>query len=201
MSQPTQPATACGAEMHVDTVQNCNSRLGQRDLSFVLLDELDNPEHQGAYDAVICMEVLEHMIDIGPILDRFETLLAPSGKLLISVPVETGIPLLIKQAARRVAGWRGIGDYPGTSPYSLREYYAGVFAGSRQSIVRPIHRGENDYAVHDHKGFNWMVLREALAQRFRIERILGSPLTWLSPHLASQVWFIASQKSQPRNIK
>ena len=27
----------------------------------------------------------------------------------------------MKQFVRRVAGWRGIGDYPGTSSYTLRE--------------------------------------------------------------------------------
>lgn len=196
MAQPTAPAKAHGAELLPETVKNCRDRLGRDNLNFVLLDELDNDEHRGAYDAVICMEVLEHMIDVESVLNRFVRLLAPSGKLLISVPVESGIPLLIKQAARRIASWRGIGDYPGTSPYTLSEYCVGVFAGPRQSIARPVHRDANDRTTHDHKGFNWMALRQALAERFDIERTLGSPVTWLTPHLASQVWFIAARKSE-----
>lgn len=196
MAQPTAPAEASGAELLPETVKNCRERVGQKRLNFLLLDELDSPEHNGAYDAVICMEVLEHMVDVESVLDRFVRLLAPSGKLLISVPVETGIPLLIKQSARRVAGWRGIGDYPGTSPYSFSEYCRGVFAGPRQSIARPIHRDANNRSTHDHKGFNWMALRQAVAARFEIDRILGSPVTWLTPHLASQVWFIASRRSE-----
>ena len=196
MTQPTAPAKALGAELLSETVNDCRERLGRDNLNFVLLDELDHQEHRGAYDAVICMEVLEHMVDVEPILDRFVRLLAPSGKLLISVPVETGIPLLIKQAARRIAGWRGIGDYPGTSPYTLREFCVSVFSGPRQSIPRPVHSDGNNRATHDHKGFNWMALRQALAARFDIERTLGSPVTWLTPHLASQVWFIATRKSE-----
>jgi SAM-dependent methyltransferase len=196
MTQPTAPAEAFGAELLPEDVKDCEDRLGRNNLSFVLLDELDNGEHRGAYDAIICMEVLEHMVDVGSVLDRFVGLLAPSGKLLISVPVETGIPLLIKQATRRIAGWRGIGDYPGTSPYTLWEYCVGVFAGPRQVIARPIYRDASSRATHDHKGFNWMALRQALADGFDIERTLGSPLTWLTPHLASQVWLVAARKSE-----
>src|SRR2546426_620456 len=60
MAQRTSPAKACGAELLAENVKNCRDRLSQSDVSFVLLYELDNDEHRGAYDAVICMEVLEH---------------------------------------------------------------------------------------------------------------------------------------------
>ncbi|MFY9574693.1 MAG: hypothetical protein WAV20_25105, partial [Blastocatellia bacterium] len=147
------------------------------------------------YDGVICMEVLEHLVEVGPILDTLDRLLSPSGRLLISVPVETGLPLLVKQAIRRIAGWRGVGDYPGTSPYTMREYWTSLFADSKKRIERPIHWGADGSGVHDHKGFNWMALRELLARRFVLERTLASPITWLTPHLASQVWFVARKKT------
>ena len=189
------PLVAVGAETHPSVIQDCRVRLGTRPgLSFVLIDVLDAPDHLGAYDGVICMEVLEHLVDVGAVLQTLARLLAPSGKLLISVPVETGLPLIIKQAVRRVAGWRGLGDYPGTGSYTLSEYWASVFAGCRQHIRRPIYTSEDGTRFHDHKGFNWMALRETLAQRFLIERTISSPLGWLSPHLASQVWFLAREK-------
>ena len=194
MDQTNAPTEARGAELHAETVDDCRERLRRNNLDFILLDELELPEHTGAYDTIICMEVLEHMVDVDAVLDRFVRLLAPGGRVLISVPVETGVPLVIKQAARRIAGWRGIGDYPGTSPYTLREYFAGVFGGSRQTITRPVHTDANGRTTHDHKGFNWMAFRQALRKRFTIERTLGSPLTWITPHLGSQVWFIASRK-------
>ncbi|MFL6256238.1 MAG: hypothetical protein ACJ74T_14610, partial [Pyrinomonadaceae bacterium] len=117
------------------------------------------------------------------------------GRLVVSVPVETGLPLLFKQAARRVAGWRGIGDYPGTSPYTLGELWAGLFAGSRQHILRPVHTAADGTRFHDHKGFNWMRLRETLAESFGVERVLGSPIAWLPPHLGSQAWFVLRGRS------
>jgi hypothetical protein len=99
----------------------------------------------------------------------------------------------VKQAARCIAGWRGIGDYPGTSPYSWREYAASVFAGARQHLTRPVYGGDTPF--HDHKGFNWMALRDKLSRRFLIQRVVASPLPRLGAHLATQVWFVA-RKSQ-----
>jgi SAM-dependent methyltransferase len=196
MASPTAPRAAVGSEVHESIVEDCRARLGDNSgLSFITNDELDAPAHAAAYDGVICMEVLEHIVEVGPVLDRFARLLAPSGMLIISVPVETGLPLAIKQAARRIAGWRGIGDYPGTGSYTLGEYLKTLFAGRRQHIERSAYTGGNGEPVYDHKGFNWMALREALAGRFQVESIIGSPLTWLPPHLGSQVWFLMRKKN------
>jgi 2-polyprenyl-3-methyl-5-hydroxy-6-metoxy-1,4-benzoquinol methylase len=192
MDSPTHPSVAVGVEIHPDLVEDCRARLGgYSGLSFLLKEELEVPEYQSTFDAVICMEVLEHVVEVEPMIDKLARLLTLKGKLLISVPVETGIPLLVKQTARRIAGWRGIGDYPGTSPYTLRELVSAIFAnGQQQHIVRPIHKGADGQTFHDHKGFNWMVLRQMLTRKFHLEKVLASPLDWLTPHLASQVWFI-----------
>lgn len=160
-----------------------------------MTDELDAAEHLGGYDLVVCMEVLEHVVEFEALLERLAGLLAPGGRLLLSVPVETGPPLVVKQIVRRIAGWRGIGDYPGTSPYSFGELLRGVFAGRRQHIVRPVHGVGEGVPSHDHKGFNWMRLRDSLAGRFYIELTHGSPVTWLPPNLSSQVWFLARKRA------
>ncbi len=193
-STAARPSEGVGAELDSTQVNDCRTRLGEgRGLSFVSIDSLDGPAHRGRYDVVVCMEVLEHVVDLDPVIDRLWRLLAADGTLLVSVPVETGLPLLIKQAARRVAGWRGIGDYPGTSPYTWREYWVSVFAGSEPHLVRPIYGGATPF--HDHKGFNWMALRNRLARRFAIERVVASPLAWIGPRLATQVWFVARKKT------
>ncbi len=190
------PAAAVGVEIDPEVVANCRARFNAEDgLSFVLATELEGPQYRAAFDAVICMEVLEHVVEIEPLLDNFTRLLAPEGLLLVSVPIETGPPLLVKQAVRRVAGWRGIGDYPGTSSYSLTELTASLFAsGKRQHITRPVHMDPGGGPFHDHKGFNWMMLREMLCRKFCLEETKASPLAWLSPFLASQVWFLLRKK-------
>jgi SAM-dependent methyltransferase len=189
-AMPGRPVEAIGAELDDYQVADCRTRLGDRaGMSFVPIDDLDTPAHAAHYDAVVCMEVLEHVVDVDPIVDRLWRLLAADGSLLVSVPVETGMPLLVKQAARRIAGWRGLGDYPGTSPYTWREYRASVFAGSRPHLARPVYAGAPPF--HDHKGFNWMALRDRLSRRFVIDRVVASPLPWLGTQLATQVWFVA----------
>jgi SAM-dependent methyltransferase len=193
-SDAVTPRTAVGAELSDGLIEDCRRRLGER-LDFLLVAELDKEKHRGAYDLVVCMEVFEHVVDAAPVVERLERVLAPGGRLVISVPVETGLPLLVKQAARRVAGWRGIGDYPGTSGYTLGELWAGVVASTRQHITRPVHIAPDGTRFHDHKGFNWMRLRETLAESFHVERTLGSPVAWLPPHLGSQAWFVLRGRS------
>ncbi len=195
MAGSARPASAVGAELAGFQVEDCQARLGGRaGLGFVPIETLDAPIHQGAFDGVVCMEVLEHVVGLDTVIARLWGLLAPHGTLLVSVPVETGLPLLVKQTARRIAGWRGIGDYPGSSPYTFREYVAGVFAGSTPHLERPIYGTDTPMPYHDHKGFNWMTLRDRLAGRFVIERVVASPLPWLGPHLATQVWLVGRKR-------
>jgi SAM-dependent methyltransferase len=188
---PSPPAEALGVEIDEFQVNDCRTRLGARPgLRFELVSTLDNDGERGRYDGVVCMEVLEHVAALDAVIDRIERVLAPQGTLLVSVPVETGVPLLLKQAARRVAGWRGIGDYPGTSPYTLAEYWRSVWAGDAQHLARPVFTGAGGLPFHDHKGFNWMALRRRLCTRFVLEQTVASPCPWLGPHLATQVWFV-----------
>lgn len=195
-STPTPPADALGVEIDQFQVADCTARLGGRaGLRFALVSTLDDNEHRERYDGVVCMEVLEHVVALDTVIDRLERVLSPGGTLLVSVPVETGLPLLAKQAARRVAGWRGVGDYPGTSPYTLAEYWRSVWAGERPHLVRPIYGVEKGSPFHDHKGFNWMALRARLQTRFTIEATVASPFRRLGPHLATQVWFVMRKPS------
>lgn len=191
----TKPREAVGAEIDDYQVDDCRRRLGNRPgLRFEPISRLDDEAHRGAYDAVVCMEVLEHVVDLKTVIDRLWHLLADGGTLLVSVPVETGVSLIVKQLVRRVAGWRGIGDYPGTSTYTLREYWTSVFAGRRPHLPRPTF-GSVDAPFHDHKGFNWMALADRLSLQFTIDRIVASPLPWLGPQLATQVWFVARKRT------
>jgi len=191
-----RPTHAVGAELDDLQVNDCRARFSDRPrMSFALIPELDDEKHRGCYDGVVCMEVLEHVVAVDSVIERLWRVLADAGTLIVSVPVETGIPLIVKQAARRVAGWRGIGDYPGTSPYTPREYWASVFAGARPHLTRPIYGVEGPTPFHDHKGFNWMALCERLGQRFVLERTYASPVSWLGPHLATQAWFVMHKKT------
>ena len=195
LDAPDPPPSAVGAELDLRLVADCQQRLGQRPgLKFVPLGQLDGAEHAGKYDAIICMEVLEHVVQLDQVFAQFHRLLAPAGLLFISVPVETGLPLLIKQAGRTFAGWRGLGDYPGTSPYTFGELFRGLLAGSEPHLPRPRHGEPDGFEFHDHKGFNWRAMRARVAAHFELLKTFTSPISWLPPGLASQVWFLARQR-------
>jgi len=190
------PSLAVGAELSRETVNDCCIRyFSESRLQFTLVSDLDRAEHQARYDALFCMEVLEHVVDWEPLLARFDKLLSPAGRIVISVPVETGLPVLLKQTMRRLAGWQKIGHYPGTTSYTFAEMMRAICARDVQHLQRPVFdTGSGPF--HDHKGFNWMVLRKRLARQFEIERVLCSPFPSLGPHLATQAWFICRRRAQ-----
>jgi SAM-dependent methyltransferase len=197
MMADSPPGVAVGAELLDNVIADCRTRYSAEPrMHFVQVKSLDSPEHAKHYDAVFCMEVLEHVFDWEPELARMSRLLAPGGTLIVSVPVETGVPVLVKQVARTIAGWRKIGHYPGTTSYSWSELAAAVFAGRTQHVTRPVFEFGGSPA-HDHKGFNWRVLRDRLALQFEVTRIVASPFSWLGPGLATQVWFICRLREGP----
>ena len=195
---PSRPIAAVGAELDDGQVEDCRKRFaGRPTLAFLRIADLDDRRHAGAYEGVVCMEVLEHVVALDAVLERLWRLVAPDGTILVSVPVETGVPLIVKQAVRRIAGWRGVGDYPGTSGYTFAEMWASVTAGPQPHLQRPVYGTGGPMPFHDHKGFNWMVLRHKLAAYFDIEETVAAPLPWLGPHLATQVWFAGRRRSTP----
>jgi SAM-dependent methyltransferase len=194
LQHPVRPASAVGAEIHQHIVEDCQRRFAAYPmLQFVRTDDLRHPESRATYDAIFCMEVFEHVVDPTPLIGELDRLLAPGGTLVVSVPIETGLPVIVKQLVRRVAGWRGIGHYPGTTGYTPIEFVKSVFAKSTQHILRPVFQ-DDERSFHDHKGFNWRVLRASLSARVDVVRTLTSPISWLGPQLSTQIWFIARKR-------
>lgn len=189
-----RPASAVGAELDEFQMNDCRTRLHLPNVRFEPIAALDGDEHRQQYDGVVCMEVLEHVVAVDRVIDRLWRVLRDDGTLIVSVPVETGMPLLLKQLVRRAAAWRGVGDYRGANPYTIGEYVASVFAGSAPHIKRPIYNVHGDMPFHDHKGFNWRVLRDRLTRRFTIDEVVASPLPWLGPRFATQIWFVVRKK-------
>jgi SAM-dependent methyltransferase len=188
---------AVGADIAGEQVEDCKARLCGRGgrLSFLTNQELAGPNHQGAYRVVTCMEVLEHCTEptVGEVLGDLQRLCAPGGRVVISVPVETGPAVLLKYAVRTVAGWRGLSDYRYYEKFTVTELLRSTFATRRTQLPRPTYYSggqDHPYAYHSHKGFNWRSLAVRIEKAFAVERVCFSPLGWLGGCLSSQVWFV-----------
>lgn len=189
------PSSGVGAELEEKVILDCRRRFAPfSQLAFVAVGDLGTPVHQAAFDAIFCMEVFEHVVEVESELGHLKRLLAPGGRLCISVPVETGLSLPIKQCARRLAAWRGLGDYPGSEPYTWMEFWKSVLAGRQQHIRRPIHTDASGFRSHDHKGFNWRALKARVEAFFEVEAVRTSPVTWLPALVSSQVWLICRHR-------
>lgn len=183
------PQAAMGVDVDSGQIDDCRRRIADPRLSFATVASLATGDARCDVDVLICMEVLEHIVDLAPVLDSWARLVRPNGTIIVSVPVEIGPALLMKQAMRRIAGWRGIGDYPGMAPYTWGELCRSVLAGRAQHLPRPVHRSSEGSEGHCHKAFNWRVVERMLRERFTLRKRITTPWRWMPPGLSSQVWF------------
>ena len=185
---------AVGADLDEALLEDCRRRLaGLPGLEFVSTASLDAPEHEGRYDAVTCMEVLEHCPDAERrrVLDGLARLAAPGGRVIVSVPIEIGPALVGKQACRAIAAWRGHGDYHHRETYTAREIIAAALARPHLSRAQyTVQTPGGSRAYCGHKGFDWRVVARELRERFTVQRQLYSPLGPAGPLMNSQVWFV-----------
>ena len=191
---------AVGVEVDPALVEDARRRLASLPgARFVHTGETgDLPAH--GFGVVTCMEVLEHCTEdaVDRVLADIGRLLAPDGVLIVSVPVETGPSLLVKQAFRALAGLRGVSGYVDRERYAPGELARMLLAGEEARIDRPVYEtafadgGPNQY--HGHKGFNWRRLRARLARDFAVRRTRFTPLPALGASLNSQAWFVCTPR-------
>jgi 2-polyprenyl-3-methyl-5-hydroxy-6-metoxy-1,4-benzoquinol methylase len=180
-----------GANLDERETEACRSRFaGAASPQLMVTRDLAAPEHRHAYDVVTCMEVLEHCVggDVDSVLDDLTRAVAAGGVVIISVPIETGPPLLAKQIVRRAAALR-IHDYRYNERYRAGELLTMLFADANTAIDRTVHANTLG-SHHSHKGFNWRAMRRRVGQTFEITRAVFSPLGWLGGLANSQAWFI-----------
>lgn len=78
-----------------------------RNIVFATVPELAGKTYWRSFDAIIALDVLEHIEDLRGILQQFERILRPGGVVVISGPTENKLYRL----GRRIAGRRFTGEY------------------------------------------------------------------------------------------
>lgn len=189
-----------GAEIDPALVADAQTRFGgMRGLRFIHTDAVPAlPD--GSFGVVTCMEVLEHCTPdaVERVIGEMRRLVAPDGVVIVSVPVETGPALLVKTAARAVAGLRGVSGYQDRERHTMGELARMVFAGAETSIDRPVYETQRPDGTpnryHGHKGFNWRRLAARLRRDFDLRETRFSPLPVVGGLINSQAWFTCTPR-------
>ncbi len=123
---------------------------------------------------VTCLEVCEHLTDseTQEFIDFTLNVLAPTGKLLVSVPIMTGPAVLLKELSRSIL-FRRRSDMTGSE--LLKAALLGI----------PARRADDIKASH--RGFDWRVTQQTLLKYFRCVDVEFSPLPFRGPYWQSQV--------------
>lgn len=137
---------------------------------------------RGKPDVVTVFEVFEHF----PVrlqestLDRISDVLSDDGQLVISVPVEGGLPALVKNGLRRAR-------YGGKGVYSGRNIL-------RSALWRPVPEAREGSDYLTHMGFYYTDFLTVLSRRFEITETVASPFAGLPVSLNSQLFIRARRK-------
>ncbi len=138
----------------------------------------------GAYDRIACLEVLEHLPQ--PILEqaieRLRALLAPDGVLVVTVPIEIGLPGFLKYAAARVIT-------RSNRHLSFTEAL-GLLAGRV-----PSRDTGTDFLSH--RGFDHRPVKRRLLEAFRLERERYSPVPLMGYWSNAQVMWRLRSRALP----
>lgn len=185
-----------GVDVEPDQIDGCRARLGDLPgVSFGLTADLSAAD-AGAWSVVTCMEVLEHCLEAERrrILEELVRLCAPDGRIVISVPIESGPSLIGKQFFRALAGLRGLGDYAHRERYSPVEMARSVAGLPVPRVVYEGHGAHGPFSYYGHKGFAWRDVEREIAARVTLEARLFSPMPWAGFVLNSQAWFVCTKR-------
>ncbi len=143
--------------------------------------------HSAAFSKIACLETGEHLVDkeLEALLVNIERLLAQRGRMLISVPIEIGVPALLKNTFRILKG-----HVPDN--LTFLNFWRMVFG---VSILRstPEHREHGQY-IYSHMGFNHRQFEETLARAFHIEKKFFSPIDFLGSALNNTILYLCMGK-------
>jgi hypothetical protein len=141
-----------------------------------------------SFDRVLCLSVLEHM----PISERVafydlcDAVVTDEGRIVVDIPVEIGPTLLVKVLARRTI--KGRAKEWGNLDLLRASLGAIVFDPARFDPA-------NDATwIHDHRGFDYRLLRREACARFDLVTQTATPMGLLPAPLGNQEAFLTFKR-------
>lgn len=171
---------AVGADHNREALKTLNQRLVNDNRLLTLQGDVCHmPFPDQAFDVVCCLETLEHVYDMPAAIAEFKRIVDDNGTLIVSVPIERGLPILLKQGVSNLffGGYRG--------KYTWQEIWHAT-TGQMEKIERP--------NLSSHKGFDYKTVAVELHKHFEHVTQGGLPVKWLGTFLNTQVIFTARIK-------
>ena len=132
------------------------------------------PLKDNFFDLILCFDTLEHVDDEHKVVEEIDRVSTENATLIISVPLEFGMILLLKQFFRYIAYHE---SYFGKKEnrYSFKElFYAGIFCNLDQvSRVK-----------HGHKGYDYRNTVKMLSPKFKLILKINTPFRWMPDRLS-----------------
>ncbi len=145
---------------------------------------------RGKCDLAVCTETLEHVAHIDQTLEDIRSLCRHDAVILLSVPIEVGWSLLLKQIGRGLAHAKNPQyEY---ERYTFRELMQAALFWNVSNFDSSHRRPNVDY--RGHKGFDFRTLERRIRQVFSIERTTFSPFPLSRHWLNSTVYWICRVK-------
>ncbi len=171
-------ALLIGYEPYLEAIEDNKIRL-IKDWNHIL----EHVETEGKFDYVTCFEVLEHfnIQNQTAALTNMRNAVKDTGQVVISVPIEKGLPSLVKNLIRKV-----------NLPHSNHIFTTSNILGSLTGKDLLHLRKEDKY--HSHMGFYFTDLEIEIEKLFTITDKSYSPLGGPSYQVNSQVFYTLKPK-------
>lgn len=133
------------------------------------------------FDKIFCLETFEHATHKEELLSEMYRTLKGDGVLIITSPMETGIPLLIKYLVASL-----FKRFSYRAKYTPRELFDAVF----------LHKvAGNDKIRATHKNFSWKRFKEMVEKQFIIEVFEGIPVRAFGTFLNSGILLTCKKRT------
>lgn len=135
------------------------------------------------FTTITLFETAEHLPDqeLHQVLETIKTLLAPGGRVIISVPVEVGLPAMIKNLYRAVRRK----DY---ERLTFLNYFKAIFGIPFERKVNVIDQGLR--YIHTHMGFSHRRFERILKEHWTIQQRIGTPVKLFGAALNTSLYYV-----------
>ena len=153
-------------------------------LKYCTPDQISENISLQSCDLIFCTETLEHIGNPAKVLDMIRPYCQPGARMIISVPIEIGPSLILKQMGRYFANLKG--NY-GYEPYEFKELISAAILWDTNSFPSS-HSMQQEYTGH--KGFDYRKIDKLLGEKVTIEKKIFSPFPWFGNLLNSTVIWV-----------